>query len=86
MYGKITRLRRVQLYNFVRKHSIEQNVVYFATGSISTTKKLKLEDPKYAHDYNLIEYTKEHSMTIVTKDGELAEICKGNNFLLKPNF
>jgi len=49
-------------------------------------KKLKSEDPKYTHDYNLIEYAKEHSMAIITKDGELRETCKGNNFLLKLNF
>jgi len=45
-----------------------------------SAKKLRVEDPKYENDYNLIEYAKEHSMTIITKDGELGKTCKGNNF------
>src|SRR3990167_5570469 len=45
-----------------------------------TAKRLRTEDPKYRNDYNLIEYAKEHSMTIITKDGDLGQACKDNNF------
>lgn len=45
-----------------------------------SAKKLRAEDPKYRNDYNLIEYAKEHSMTIITKDGDLGQACKDNNF------
>lgn len=45
-----------------------------------TAKRLRTEDPKYRNDYNLIEYAKEHFMTIITKDGDLGQACKDNNF------
>jgi predicted nuclease of predicted toxin-antitoxin system len=45
-----------------------------------SAKKLRIEDPKYRNDYNLIEYAKEHFMTIITKDGDLGQACKDNNF------
>lgn len=45
-----------------------------------TAKKLRIEDPKYRNNYNLMEYTKEHVMIIITKDGELGQACKDNNF------
>ena len=44
-----------------------------------TAKRLRA-DPKYRNDYNLIEYAKKHSMTIITKDGDLGQACKDNNF------
>jgi predicted nuclease of predicted toxin-antitoxin system len=68
------------------KFLLDENAEYFQkllekqNYETITAKKLKLEDPKYAHDYNLIEYAKEHSMIIITKDGELGETCNGNNF------
>jgi len=43
-------------------------------------KKLRSEDPKYRNDYNLIEYAKEQQMTIITKDGDLGQACKDNNY------
>ena len=42
-------------------------------------KKLRVEDPIYRNDHNLIEYAKEHSMTIITKDGDLGQACKDNH-------
>ena len=68
------------------KFLLDENAEYFQKPlekqmhETITAKKLKSENPKYAHDYNLIEYAKEHSMTIITKDGELGETCKGNDF------
>ena len=68
------------------KFLLDENAEYFQTllekqnHETITAKKLRSEDSKYAHDYNLIEYAKKHSMTIITKDGELGETCKGNNF------
>ena len=43
-----------------------------------SAKRLRAEDPKYRNDYNLIEYAKEHKMTIITKDGDLGQACKDN--------
>lgn len=40
IFAFITGFCRAQLYNFVRKHDIEKDVVFFATDSICTTKKL----------------------------------------------
>ncbi|QLH06714.1 DUF5615 family PIN-like protein [Nitrosopumilus ureiphilus] len=45
-----------------------------------SAKKLRAEDPKYRNDYNLIEYAKEHEMTIITKDGDLGQACTDNNY------
>jgi len=45
-----------------------------------SAKKLRAEDPKYRNDHNLIEYAKEHTMTIITKDGDLGQACKDNNY------
>jgi len=39
-FAFITGFCRAQLYDFVRKYDIEKNVVFFATDSICTTKKL----------------------------------------------
>ena len=47
---------------------------------IETAKKLRVEDPKYRNDYNLIEYAKQHQMTIITKDGDLGQACKDSNY------
>jgi predicted nuclease of predicted toxin-antitoxin system len=68
------------------KFLLDENVEYFQKPlekqmhETITAKKLKSKDPKYVHDYNLIKYAKEHSMTIITKDGELGKACKGNDF------
>ena len=43
-------------------------------------KKLKEEDSKYRNDYNLIEYAKQNGMTIITKDVDLGQECKDNNY------
>ena len=43
-------------------------------------KKLRAENPIYRNDHNLIEYAKEHSMTIITKDGELGRTCQDNKY------
>ena len=43
-------------------------------------KKLRADNPIYRNDHNLIEYAKEHSMTIITNDGELGQTCKDNNY------
>jgi len=40
IFAFITGYTRAQLYNFVRKHDIEKDVVFFATDSICSTKKL----------------------------------------------
>jgi len=40
IFAFITGFCRAQLYNFVRKQGIEKDVVFFATDSICTTKKL----------------------------------------------
>lgn len=42
IFAFITGFCRAQLYNFVRKHDIEKDVVFFATDSICTTKKLEV--------------------------------------------
>jgi hypothetical protein len=40
IFAFTTGFTRAQLYDFVRKHDIEKDVVFFATDSICTTKKL----------------------------------------------
>ena len=45
-----------------------------------SAKKLRLDDPKYRNDYNLIEYAKENQMIIITKDGDLGQTCNDNNY------
>jgi len=40
IFAFITGFCRTQLYNFVRKHDIEKDVVFFATDSICSTKRL----------------------------------------------
>jgi len=45
-----------------------------------TAKKLRSENSIYRNDYNLIEYAKEHSMIIITKDRELGQACKDNHY------
>lgn len=45
-----------------------------------TAKKLRAENPTYRNDHNLIEYAKEHTMIIITKDRELGQTCKDNNY------
>ena len=68
------------------KFLLDEHAEYFQKGlekqnhETVSAKKLRAEDPKYENDYNLIEYAKEHSMIIITKDGELGKTCKGNNF------
>ena len=46
IFAFITGFCRAQLYNFVRKNDIEKNVVFFATDSICTTKKLEVNSSK----------------------------------------
>ncbi len=45
-----------------------------------TAKKLRGENSIYRNDHNLIEYAKEHTMIIITKDRELGQTCKDNNY------
>ena len=42
IFAFITGFCRAQLFDFVRKHDIEKDVVFFATDSICTTKKLEV--------------------------------------------
>ena len=46
IFAFITGFTRAQLYNFVRENSIERDVVFFATDSICTTKKLDVNSTK----------------------------------------
>ena len=46
IFAFITGFCRAQLYDFVRKHNIEKEVVFFATDSICTTKKLDVNSAK----------------------------------------
>ena len=46
IFAFITGFCRAQLYNFMRKHGIERDVVFFATDSICTTKKLDVNSTK----------------------------------------
>ena len=46
IFAFITGFCRAQLYNFVRKHDIERDVVFFATDSICTRNKLNVNSSK----------------------------------------
>ncbi|MDH3312439.1 MAG: DNA polymerase, partial [Nitrosopumilus sp.] len=46
IFASITGICRAQLYEFVRKNDIERDVVFFATDSICTTKKLDVNSTK----------------------------------------
>ena len=46
IFAFITGFCRAQLYDFVRKHDIEKDIVFFATDSICTTKKLDVNSTK----------------------------------------
>jgi len=46
IFAFITGFCRAQLYDFVRKNDIERDVVFFATDSICTTKKLDVNSTK----------------------------------------
>ena len=46
IFAFITGFCRAQLYNFVRKNGIEKDVMFFATDSICTTKKLDVNSTK----------------------------------------
>ena len=46
IFASITGICRTQLYDFVRKNGIERDVVFFATDSICTTKKLNINSTK----------------------------------------
>jgi hypothetical protein len=46
IFSHITGYSRAQLYNMVKEHGIERNVVSFATDSIITTKKLDVNSTK----------------------------------------
>ncbi|MDH3793726.1 MAG: hypothetical protein OER78_01470 [Nitrosopumilus sp.] len=46
IFAFITGFCRAQLYDFVRKHDIERDVVFFATDSICTTKKINVNSTK----------------------------------------
>lgn len=41
--------------------------------------KLRVEDPKFGHDYNIIKYAEANKMVLVTKDGENGKACRDNN-------
>ena len=45
-----------------------------------SVKKLKTEEEKLGHDFNVIGYAQEHKMILVTKDKESGKACKANNF------
>ena len=46
IFASITGICRAQLYDFVRKNGLEKDVVFFATDSICTTKKLTINSAK----------------------------------------
>ena len=46
IFAFITGFCRAQLYDFVLKHDIEKEIVFFATDSICTTKKLDVNSSK----------------------------------------
>jgi predicted nuclease of predicted toxin-antitoxin system len=43
-------------------------------------KKLEKEEAKLGHDFNLINFAREHRMVIVTNDREMGNTCKANGF------
>lgn len=45
-----------------------------------SVKKLKREEEKLGHDFNVISYAKEHEMVLVTRDVENGQACKANGF------
>ena len=51
-----------------------QNAGYHA----ESVKKLRENDKKMAHDYNVIEYTRKNDMILITKDKEPGEACHAN--------
>jgi predicted nuclease of predicted toxin-antitoxin system len=51
-----------------------QNAGYYA----ESVKKLRINDEKMGHDYNVIQYAKENNMVFITKDKEPGKACKAN--------
>jgi predicted nuclease of predicted toxin-antitoxin system len=45
-----------------------------------SVKKLKMEEEKLGHDFNVISHAKEHGMVLVTGDTENGEACRANGF------
>lgn len=45
-----------------------------------SVKKLEREEKKLGHDFNVINYAKDHKMILVTGDGEVGRACKANGF------
>ncbi len=45
-----------------------------------SVKKLKKEEEKLGHDFNVISYAREHGMVLVTGDTENGEACRANGF------
>jgi len=46
---------------------------------IECVKKLKEEDPKFGHGYNVIKHADANKMALVTKDREGGKACRDNN-------
>jgi len=45
-----------------------------------SVKKLKESESKLGHDFNVIQYAKDHDMLLITKDKENGKACKANSF------
>ena len=45
-----------------------------------SVKKLKENESKLGHDFNVIQYAKENNMILITKDSENGKACNANNF------
>jgi predicted nuclease of predicted toxin-antitoxin system len=44
-----------------------------------SVKKLKKENEKLGHDFNVINYARDHGLALITNDGENGRACKANN-------
>ena len=45
-----------------------------------SVKKLKKEEEKLGHDFNVITYAQDKKMILITKDRENGRACQANNF------
>lgn len=65
IFAFITGFTRAKLYDFVRKNNLEHHVVFFATDSICTTKKLEIDSEKLGE----FSFDNEASDTFVLQNG-----------------
>lgn len=49
--------------------------------SVQGVRELKEKDPRMGHDYNVMNYTKENGMVLITRDAETARACRDNQIM-----